>query len=101
MNRTPRPWDVAIIGMACRFPGASSPRTFWDNLVRGVESITFFSDEELLASGEDAALLKHPNYVKASPILAAHDEFDEAFFAYSPREARLMDPQQRLFLEVC
>ena len=100
MTAAGRPWDVAIIGMACRFPGASSPRAFWDNLVRGVESVTFFSDEELQAAGEDAALLGHPNYVKASPILEAHDEFDEAFFAYSPREARLMDPQQRLFLEV-
>jgi acyl transferase domain-containing protein/surfactin synthase thioesterase subunit/acyl carrier protein len=68
--------------------------------MRGVESVTFFSDEELRAAGEDATLLRHPHYVKASPILDAHDQFDEAFFGYSPREARLMDPQQRLFLEV-
>src|SRR5262249_1962897 len=57
------PRDVAIIGMACRFPGASTPQAFWDNLVRGVESVTFFSDEELLAAGEDADLLRHPHYV--------------------------------------
>jgi len=94
------PWNIAIIGMACRFPGAAHPRTFWDNLVRGVESITFFSDEELRAAGEDAALLSHPHYVKAAPVLEDHDAFDAAFFGYSQREARLMDPQQRLFLEV-
>lgn len=86
--------------MACRFPGASRPRAFWDNLVRGVESVTFFSDDELLAAGEDRALVGHPHYVKAAPILEAHDEFDAAFFGYAPREARLMDPQHRLFLEV-
>jgi len=94
------PWNIAIIGMACRFPGAAHPRAFWDNLVRGVESITFFSDEELRAAGEDAVLLSHPHYVKAAPVLEDHDAFDAAFFGYSPREARLMDPQHRLFLEV-
>jgi acyl transferase domain-containing protein/surfactin synthase thioesterase subunit len=95
-----RPWDIAIVGMACRFPGAARPRAFWDNLVRGVESITFFSEAELLAAGEDADLVRHPHYVKAAPVLEGHDEFDAAFFGYSPREARLMDPQHRLFLEV-
>jgi acyl transferase domain-containing protein/surfactin synthase thioesterase subunit len=97
---TRRPWDIAIVGMACRFPGAAHPRTFWDNLVRGVESVTFFTEAELLTAGEDADLVRHPHYVKAAPVLEAHDEFDAAFFGYSPREARLMDPQHRLFLEV-
>jgi acyl transferase domain-containing protein/surfactin synthase thioesterase subunit len=97
---TPHPWDIGIIGMACRFPGAANARTFWNNLVRGVESVTFFSEAELLAAGEDPDLVRHPHYVKAAPILEAHDEFDAGFFGYSPREARLMDPQHRLFLEV-
>ena len=57
MTQTTDPWDIAIIGMACRFPGAAHPRAFWDNLVRGVESITFFSDEELRA--EYVEELKH------------------------------------------
>jgi len=98
VTQTTDPWDIAIIGMACRFPGAAHPRAFWDNLVRGVESITFFSDEELRAAGEDPTLQSHPHYVKAAPMLEDHDAFDAAFFGYSPREARLMDPQQRLFL---
>ena len=73
---------VAIIGMACRWPGADDPRTFWDNLCRGVESITFFSDEELLAAGVDDALLSAPGYVKAAPILRDVDAFDASFFGY-------------------
>lgn len=90
---------IAIIGMACRFPGADQPFAFWTNLCRGVESITFFSDEELLAAGVDPSLLAHPGYVKAAPVLTDVDKFDAAFFGYSPREAAIMDPQQRLFLE--
>ena len=69
-------------------------------LSAGVESITFFSEEELLAAGEEADLVRHPHYVKAAPILQGYDGFDAAFFGYTPREARLMDPQHRLFLEV-
>ena len=92
--------DIAIIGMACRFPGASTSDRFWHNLIGGVESITRFSDEELLAAGVEPRLVSDPHYVKAAPLLADHDGFDAAFFGYAPREARLMDPQQRLFLEV-
>ena len=99
-RRFERPWDIAIIGMACRFPGAAHPQAFWNNLAQGVESITFFSDEELIAAGEEADLVRHPHYVKAAPILQGHDRFDAPFFGYTPREARLMDPQHRLFLEV-
>src|SRR5437660_9074205 len=87
--------------MACRFPGANTPAEFWENLRRGVESITFFSDEELLSAGVDAALLSNPNYVKASPILNDVDGFDAAFFGFSPKEAAILDPQHRLFLETC
>ena len=91
---------IAIIGMACRFPGADRIVTFWENLCRGVESITHFSREELLQEGVDVTLLDDPRYVRASPILEGFDLFDAAFFGYSAREARLMDPQQRLLHEV-
>ncbi len=91
--------DIAIIGIACRFPGAPTAAAFWSNLLGGVESITRFSDEELLAAGIAEQLVADPHYVKAAPIIADHDGFDAAFFGYAPREARLMDPQQRLFLE--
>ncbi|HKX31916.1 MAG TPA: SDR family NAD(P)-dependent oxidoreductase, partial [Blastocatellia bacterium] len=90
---------VAIIGMAGRFPGAGSIDEFWRNLTEGVESLTFFSDEELKASGVDPKLLSHPAYVKARPIIAGCDLFDARFFGYSPRDAELTDPQHRLFLE--
>ena len=85
--------DIAVIGIACRFPGASTAEMFWENLIGGVESITRFSDEELLAAGVEPRLVSDPHYVKAAPILAKHDGFDAAFFGYAPREARLMDPQ--------
>jgi acyl transferase domain-containing protein/surfactin synthase thioesterase subunit len=91
---------VAIIGMACRFPGANRIVTFWENLCRGIESITHFSREELLQEGVDVTLLDDSRYVRASPILEGFDLFDAAFFGYSAREAQLMDPQQRLLHEV-
>ena len=91
--------DVAIIGMSCRFPGANNISEFWDNLCNGVESISFFEDNEILASGVEEELLKDPNYVKASPILENIEGFDADFWGYSPKEAQLLDPQQRLFLE--
>jgi len=91
--------EIAIIGMSGRFPGAQDVDSFWQNLRNGIESITFFSDEELLAEGIDPALLNEPNYVKANGILEDIELFDAAFFGYSPGEAEILDPQQRLFLE--
>ncbi|HKV08487.1 MAG TPA: beta-ketoacyl synthase N-terminal-like domain-containing protein, partial [Thermoanaerobaculia bacterium] len=91
--------DVAVIGMAGRFPGANDLRTFWENLAAGVESISFFTDEELRASGVPASDLADPGYVRARGIVGGVDRFDAAFFGYSPREAEVIDPQQRLFLE--
>ncbi len=92
---------IAIVGMTGRFPGANSVEQFWQNLLEGRESITFFSDEELLAAGLEPELIARPNYVKARPILDDVAGFDAALFGYSPREAELMDPQHRLFLECC
>jgi acyl transferase domain-containing protein/acyl carrier protein len=91
--------EIAIIAMAGRFPGAASVEELWENLRQGRETISFFSDEELLAAGVEAAELRDPCYVKARPILEGVELFDAEFFGYSPREAELMDPQQRLFLE--
>ena len=90
---------IAIIGMACRFPGANNLAEFWQNLELGKESITFFSEAELLATGINPNLVKNPNYVKASPILDDIESFDADFFGYTQKEAELLDPQQRIFLE--
>ncbi len=87
--------------MAGRFPGARDVGELWANLSAGVESIRIFRDEELLAAGVDARLLAHPDYVRAGAPLAGCELFDARFFGYSPREAELLDPQQRLFLETC
>jgi acyl transferase domain-containing protein/surfactin synthase thioesterase subunit/acyl carrier protein len=94
------PASVAIVGMACRFPGASDQRAYWRNLCSGIESITVLTDNELAGAGVPAERFSDPAYVKAAPILPDIDQFDAAFFEYSPTEARLMDPQHRLLLEV-
>jgi len=91
--------EVAIIGMAGRFPGARRLDRFWRNLREGVTSISFFSAEELREAGVDAATVDDPSYVRASPVLHDVDRFDAAFFGYTPREARFIDPQQRILLE--
>lgn len=89
--------DIAIIGMACRFPGARDIDTFWQNLCKGAETIAFFADNEIAKN--DRASLKQPNYVKAGSILSGIEDFDAAFFGYSTKEAETMDPQHRVFLE--
>nr|MDJ0841827.1 amino acid adenylation domain-containing protein [Acidobacteriota bacterium] len=98
-KRRQRDGSVAVIGLSCRFPGAANARAFWENLKAGVESITFFTDEELRAAGVPDSQLADPNYVKAGAVLSDAEYFDAAFFGYSPYEARLLDPQHRLFLE--
>ncbi|HEX3555525.1 MAG TPA: MupA/Atu3671 family FMN-dependent luciferase-like monooxygenase [Thermoanaerobaculia bacterium] len=92
--------DVAIIGMAFRFPGASDPEALWRNLRDGVESILFFSPDELIVAGTSPELARRPDYVGAAGMVhAAVDRFDAGFFDLSPREAEVMDPQHRLLLE--
>lgn len=91
--------EIAIIGMTGRFPGATNLEEFWRNLRDGVESISFFTDEELRAEGVDPAILSNPNYVKAKGLLKDAESFDAAFFGFNPREAQVTDPQHRLFLE--
>ncbi|HZF09074.1 MAG TPA: MupA/Atu3671 family FMN-dependent luciferase-like monooxygenase [Thermoanaerobaculia bacterium] len=95
----PDPSDIAVIGIACRFPGADGPDAFWRNLREGVESVSFFSDEELQAAGIPESVYRAPNYVRAHAVVKDVELFDAGFFGYSPREAEVMDPQQRLFLE--
>ncbi len=90
---------VAVIGMALRVPGASDLETFWRNLCQGVESVTSFSDEELRAAGVSEDLLSHPDYVKSGAVLDDLPAFDAELFGFSPKEAAIMDPQHRHFLE--
>ncbi|MBD2345774.1 type I polyketide synthase [Anabaena subtropica] len=90
---------VAIIGMAGRFPGAMNVESFWQNLQDGVESLSLFTDAELIAAGVPAALVNDSNYVKIGGVLDNIDLFDAAFFDLNPKEAEVTDPQHRLFLE--
>lgn len=91
--------DIAIIGMNIRVPGAANIEQFWTNLRDGVESITFFTDDELLAAGVAPSTLADPHYVKANGVLADIDQFDAAFFDLTPRDVEVLDPQHRLLLE--
>ncbi|MGD2087795.1 MAG: beta-ketoacyl synthase N-terminal-like domain-containing protein [Candidatus Aminicenantes bacterium] len=93
--------EVAVIGIAGKFPGAWNIEQFWDNLKNGVESISFFTNRELQEEGIEPDLLKMPNYIKAKGILSDIESFDAYFFNYSPREAEIMDPQMRLFHVCC
>jgi amino acid adenylation domain-containing protein len=91
--------EVAVIGIAGRFPGARSLEEFWQNLRLGVESVSRFSEDEARAAGVSERLLSDERYVRAGSVLDDVELFDAEFFGLMPREAEIMDPQQRLFLE--
>ncbi|MET4083500.1 amino acid adenylation domain-containing protein [Pedobacter sp. UYP30] len=91
--------EVAVIGMAGRFPGANTIDKFWENLLEGKETTSFFSDEELDES-ISLEVKNDPTYVKARGIIENANQFEPSFFNLNPKLAELMDPQQRIFLEI-
>ena len=93
--------EVAVIGMSGKFPGADNVGLFWENLKKGIESVEFFTVEELLAEGEEKHIMQDSRYVNANAYLKDKENFDADFFGYLPDEARLMDPQMRLFHQIC
>ncbi len=93
--------DIAIIGMAGRFPGADNIDEFWKVISEGKEVITYYSKEELLAKGVDKDLIENKNYVYANGKIDTADLFDSEFFGIASTEADFMDPQHRVFLEDC
>ncbi|MBL4915900.1 type I polyketide synthase [Szabonella alba] len=98
--RLPGETDIAIVGMAAHLPGAGSVADYWANLKAGVESIRQLTEAELLAAGESPARLRNSNYVRAAAPLDGFERFDAEFFGFSPKEAAILDPQHRQFLEV-
>ncbi|MBE1296989.1 MAG: SDR family NAD(P)-dependent oxidoreductase [Rhodobacteraceae bacterium] len=92
--------DIAIVGLSVDVPGAGSAAAFWENLRGGIESIEVLDEDALLAAGERPAALSDPNYVPAAALLNDYDRFDAEFFGFSPKEAAILDPQHRKFLEV-
>jgi acyl transferase domain-containing protein len=95
------PSTIAVVGLAGRFPGARTVGEYWRNLCDGVESVVRYSNHELVEAGEDAELLRDPNYVRMGAPLADMELFDAGFFGFSARDAAILDPQHRHFLEVC
>ena len=92
--------EIAVIGVSCRFPGAENIEEFWNLLEEGKETISFFSDEELLNAGVEPDLLNDPNFVKIASTIPKKAFFDASFFGYTPEEAELLDPQIRIFHEL-
>ncbi len=92
---------IAIVGMAGRFPKAKDVREFWSRLSNAEDCISRLTSDDLRTQGVDPVILDDPNYVAAAPVLQDVEQFDAAFFGITPREAELMDPQQRIFLECC
>ena len=90
--------EIAIVGMAGRFPGASNVFEFWENLRLGVDSIRTLTAAELASAGISASAIDE-DYVSAGAVLQDADRFDAAFFGYAKREAEVMDPQHRIMLE--
>ena len=97
---TPAGEDIAIVGMAVNVPGADTVAAFWDNLRGGVSSIRKLTEEELLAAGETPENIARKNYVRAAADLKGFETFDADFFGFSPKDAAILDPQHRKFLEV-
>ena len=98
-QRGPSSDAIAIVGLAGRFPGAANAAEFWENLKSGTDSLTPFTDAELSDAGINAETIADPDYVKARGFLKDVDKFDAAFFGIPPKEADVLDPQHRLFLE--
>jgi acyl transferase domain-containing protein/thioesterase domain-containing protein len=92
--------DIAIVGMAAHLPGATDISAYWDNLREGRSAVRRLTEEEMLASGESPAMLRNPAYVPHAALLEGFDRFDADFFGFSPKEAAILDPQHRQFLEV-
>lgn len=92
--------DIAVVGMAARFPGANHVAQFWENIRQGVDAVSDLSEEELLEAGVSEQQLADPNYVRKCYAIDDMRGFDAGFFGFSPREAAIMDPQQRHFLEL-
>ncbi|MFL6123333.1 SDR family NAD(P)-dependent oxidoreductase [Actinophytocola sp.] len=92
---------IAVIGLACRLPGALDIEEFWRNLVTGIESISVLDPADLVAAGVSEKDMANPDYVAAAPLMPLADEFDADLFAMRPNEALLCDPQIRVFLELC
>lgn len=91
--------EVAVVGMAGRFPGAASVGRFWDNVLDGAEQVTSFTADDAIASGVAPEVARRPDYRHVHGVLEGVEYFDDKLFGYTPRDAALLDPQQRIFLE--
>jgi acyl transferase domain-containing protein/acyl carrier protein len=92
---------IAVVGMSGRFPTAASVDEFWENLLAGKPGLRELTDEELLQAGVSPAWLANPAYVRVTGSVDGYEDFDAGMFGFNRREAESMEPQHRMFLEVC
>ncbi|MFE7121407.1 type I polyketide synthase, partial [Streptomyces sp. NPDC057654] len=90
---------IAVVGMACRFPGATTPEEYWHNVANGVDGVRTLTDAELAEWGEDPERIKDPRYVRRHGPVENIGDFDAEFFGITGRDADLLNPQHRIFLE--
>ncbi|WP_439380777.1 type I polyketide synthase [Amycolatopsis lexingtonensis] len=99
MTAEPTGLEIAVVGMAGRFPGAGSVGRFWENVLDGGEQVTTFTAEESIAAGVAPEVARRPDYRHVHGVLDGVEHFDNGLFGYTPRDSALLDPQQRIFLE--
>ena len=92
--------DIAIVGMSVNVPGAEGVDAYWANLRDGVSALKRLDETQLRAAGESAERMARPNYVPVTAEMPGYDMFDAEFFGFSPKDAAILDPQHRKFLEV-
>ncbi|MBL1083589.1 type I polyketide synthase [Streptomyces actinomycinicus] len=90
---------IAVVGLAGRLPGAPTIEAFWRNQRDGVESVSRFSTQQLTEAGWPKEMVEHRDYVPAAAVIEDADHFDAEFFGYTEEQARISDPQQRIFAE--
>ncbi|MEM6401029.1 MAG: beta-ketoacyl synthase N-terminal-like domain-containing protein, partial [Cyanobacteria bacterium P01_D01_bin.116] len=91
-------YAIAIVSASCRFPLAQNLEQYWRNLLVGQDCVTNFGEEELLQSGVQESAIRHRDYVASGGVIDGATRFDAEFFGYVPSEAKLVDPQHRIFL---
>lgn len=90
---------IAVVGLAGRFPQAANVEQFWANLVAGKDCFSEFTIEQIISEGIPREVAQRPDYIRRTPVLENPADFDARLFRYSPKEAELIDPQQRILLE--
>src|ERR1700733_6958125 len=92
-------FEIAVIGISCRFPGARNVNEYFNNLKEGKYSIQFFTEEDMRANGILDETMSHPNFINAGAVIDDCNKFDAKFWNYSPQAAKMMSLEHKIALE--